>query len=556
MAVFKKTVVDSSGLLGIAADGLVAAKLACWNSREKLFRSWIYVPIGTLIILVACFGVDSLFKHFSVSFPASVACMLLLFAGLWICELVIGNHYTKYIVSVVDVPAGWSLRWISTCFTPTFVTLPLSPSISGAEVGKMIAVFIIGFMVTFVLTAYMTRGLQLVSGSHKKAQAARAEELGPQEDEIPMSQTPPPLETPSQSTDVSAHTSSIALTDIAAPGRSYEPAHIHTVSEHASVSPSPERPGSPVSQTPLPPQTPPAPPRARLWAAVIQAHMDTIIYMTFLIFIGIPVYYANGYAMPLHLTFTVLMYFVALSLPLKWKQVLHPVIVSALFTVLGIWIFGLIRGNGRSLDPILEQYTTGLKYLQLWEHSYTTGELPGAGDILGTVLDASIVSLALPMYQYRRELVEHFVAIIAPNVVLSIGSLYAYPSLCYAIGISAPRSLAFASRSLTLALAIPATENLGGDQKTVAAVAIMSGIVGALIGSKILTWLRIPEDDYVTRGVTLGANSSAVATALLLRTDPRAAALSSLSMSLFGTITVLFTSIPPIANAVKSLVGL
>lgn len=63
-------------------------------------------------------------------------------------------------------------------------------------------------------------------------------------------------------------------------------------------------------------------------------------------------------------------------------------------------------------------------------------------------------------------------------------------------------------------------------------------------------------DDYVTRGVTLGANSSAVATALLLRTDPRAAALSSLSMSLFGTITVLFTSIPPIANTVRSLVGL
>jgi putative effector of murein hydrolase len=63
-------------------------------------------------------------------------------------------------------------------------------------------------------------------------------------------------------------------------------------------------------------------------------------------------------------------------------------------------------------------------------------------------------------------------------------------------------------------------------------------------------------DDYVTRGVTLGANSSAIATAMLLRTDPRAAALSSLSMGLFGTITVLFTSIPPIANAIRSLVGL
>lgn len=63
-------------------------------------------------------------------------------------------------------------------------------------------------------------------------------------------------------------------------------------------------------------------------------------------------------------------------------------------------------------------------------------------------------------------------------------------------------------------------------------------------------------DDYVTRGVTLGANSSAIATALLLRTDPRAAALSSLSMSLFGATTVLFTSIPPIVSVVQSLVTL
>jgi putative effector of murein hydrolase len=63
-------------------------------------------------------------------------------------------------------------------------------------------------------------------------------------------------------------------------------------------------------------------------------------------------------------------------------------------------------------------------------------------------------------------------------------------------------------------------------------------------------------DDYVTRGVTLGGNSSAIATALLLVTDPRAAALSSLSMSLFGIITLALTSIPPIVNAVDSLVDL
>lgn len=71
-----------------------------------------------------------------------------------------------------------------------------------------------------------------------------------------------------------------------------------------------------------------------------------------------------------------------------------------------------------------------------------------------------------------------------------------------------------------------------------------------------MTWSLTLADDYVTRGVTLGGNSSAIATALLLLSDPRAAALSSLSMSLFGIITVVLTSVPPIVTAIRSLVGL
>lgn len=345
----------------------------------------------------------------------------------------------------------------------------------------------------FMVTAYMTRGLQLITGSHKKAQAARAEELGTPEDEIPVAFATPGLQTPLESTDVSARTSNVALQDLCLPEQSREPSHIQPVMDQTNTSPSPDGSPSPLA---LPHQTPPAPTRASLWAAIIQAHLDTATYFLLFLCVGLPIYYTISYAMPLQLTFTVLMYFAALSLPLKWKQVLHPVIVSSLLTVLGIWIFGLI--HRQYLSPVLEEYTTGRKYLQIWEHAgaTTSSALPGAGDILSTTLDASIVSLALPMFQYRRELTQHFTAIVLPNLVLSIASLYAYPSVCFAIGISATRSLAFASRSLTLALAIPATENLSGDKNTVAAVAIMSGIVGALIGGRVLTYLRIPEGKW------------------------------------------------------------
>lgn len=76
------------------------------------------------------------------------------------------------------------------------------------------------------------------------------------------------------------------------------------------------------------------------------------------------------------------------------------------------------------------------------------------------------------------------------------------------------------------------------------------------MGPAALRALRVPEDDYVTRGVTLGCNGSAIATALLLGSDPRAAALSSLSMGLFGTVVVGATSVPAVVGVVRGLVGL
>ncbi|KAK6213236.1 hypothetical protein QIS74_09238 [Colletotrichum tabaci] len=543
--------------LAAGIDVCQAIKLAAVQSAPKLLVSWLYVPFGIMAMLAACFGVSVLFDTLGVSFPASVACLILLFFGLLLCELVLGNHKTKAIVAVIDVPAGWSLRWINILFTPSFIMLPLSPPIGIVEVMKIIAVFIIGFIAMMALAAYLTRGLQLLLGSSKRALTERAEEMGNETDEIPLADTPPRGDSAPGSRSVSAAPSSLSLNTLAPPPLSRNASHNFLPAASSSFRrPEAEDEGGaktpPATGSPLPPQIPVPMPRAQVWAAWICGHLNWVIYAAVFVLVGLPVYYAAGYAMPLHLSLILLVYFAAMSVPARWRQYLHPVLVASLFSVLGIWALAAARGDG--LPDTLRSFRTGANYTYLWLHGANNRRLPGAGDIFGTVLDASIVSLALPMYQYRRELRQNFAAIVLPNVVMSVGCLFSYPRVCYAIGISAERSLAFASRSLTLALATPATENLGGDLNTVAAVAIMSGIVGVLFGQRMLAWLRIPEDDYITRGVTLGANSSAIATALLLRTDPRAAALSSLSMSLFGTITVLFTSIPPIADVIKSLV--
>ncbi|TVY80701.1 Plastidal glycolate/glycerate translocator 1-like chloroplastic protein [Lachnellula suecica] len=552
---------ENRGLKGILFDGIEALKLVARLSWKRNVTAWLYVPVGVLVILLACFGFDSLIGLSSVSFPASVALLVVLFFGLMICDWILGDRKTRALVNVIDIPAGWALRYINIFFTPSFVLLPLSPPIGGAEVGKIIAVFLIGFVVMVAVTAWLVRGLQLLMGSSKRAITERAEEMGNESDAIPLANAVSSRH--ESEVNLPSGTTNPALTggtftppglvedmanDLIAPQRTQDPSLIRGTGgppDHdASLN---TARNSPPLQAPLPLTRP------QRWAAFINLNFDRITYTIIFLFVGLPIYYTTGYAMPAQLAFNVLAYFAALALPPRWKQFLHPVLVSSAITILGVWILGLIRGE--NLTQILTSYKTGTTYLDLW-HGETSLPLPGAGDIFGSVLDASIVALALPMFSYRQELKRHFFAIVIPNVTISVGSLFGYPALCYAIGISSTRSLAFAGRSLTLALATPATKNLGGDVNTNAALAIMSGILGVLIGPRILEWLRIPEDDYVTRGVTLGGNSSAIATALLLVSDPRAAALSSLSMTLFGIITLALTSVPPIVQAIKSLVDL
>ncbi|KAE8447967.1 hypothetical protein EG329_010039 [Mollisiaceae sp. DMI_Dod_QoI] len=540
----------------ILSDGLEALHLVFRLTWYRTLTQWLYVPVGLVIILLACFGVDSLIGLSSVSFPASVACLILLFIGLIIIDLIIGDRKARILVSVIDVPAGFALRYLNIFFTPSFVLLPLSSPISGLEVAKIIAVFLIGFVVVMAATAYFVRGLQIVLGSSKRAMTERAEELGNESDAIPLTDSRNASTRQNSEANFTPTTGSSTpqesddpLAGLAAPQRAQNPSLIR------GTGGPPENDASyrAISRLTQVLQTPPPLTRAQRWAAFINLNFDRLTYLILFLFIGLPIYYITGYAMPAQLTFNVLAYFAALALPARWRQFLHPVLVSSAITVLAVYALGAIRAD--SLDTSLDKYRTGTTYLSLWE-SKPNLPLPGAGDVLVSVLDAGIVALALPMFAYRQELRRHFFAIVIPNVTISIGSLFGYPAICYAIGISAERSLAFAGRSLTLALATPAVKNLGGDANTVSALAIMSGILGALVGVQMLDYMRIPEDDYVTRGVTLGGSSSAIATAVLLQSDPRAAALSSLSMSLFGIITLALTSVPVIVKAIDSLVGM
>lgn len=539
-------------------DVLITTELVSARTWHRVVRAWLVMPIAVAAIMAVCFGVDRLIHIGTVPFPASVACLILLFLALILCSFILGDRATKTMVGYLDIPCGWSLRFLNIFLCPGFVTLPLSPPISGTEVAKIIGVALVGWAVVFALSAYSVRGIVLLIGNSKKAEVARAEELGKHQDDIPLSRVSTPPDSRRTSCDDYGESTldeppSTSILLLVQPPRAQNPDYV----TGTGGPPIPESTG--LSSETISPlsilrhdarlQT-----RAEKWAALIISQLDLLTYAALMVFIGIPVYYGLGYAMPLQLCISIITYEVATMLPLRWKTYLHPILVSSASTVLAIWIFALTRGD--SLSDGLHAYSTGVKYTKLWSGAAIAGTLPGAGDILSSIIDVSIIALALPMFQYRHELQKNFLAIIIPNTIWPLASLFGYPAFCYAIGIAPTSSLAFGARTLTLALGQIVVANVGGNVNVGTPLAIFSGIFGVLIGNQILKLLRIPDDDYITRGITFGANSSSLATAMLLGTDPRAAAFSSLSMGFVGTVAVAATSVPPIVQAVRRIVGL
>lgn len=141
--------------------------------------------------------------------------------------------------------------------------------------------------------------------------------------------------------------------------------------------------------------------RTEAWALFLAANFDLYMFLVFLA-IGYVVYLTTSYAMPYQLSLNIVSYFIALFPSQQIRRFIHPIFTCAALTIFGIWIIGLTAGQ--SLQAGLREYSTGSKYLSLFTHPPGSLPFPGAADILSSVLDASIVSLAIPMFNFRKEL--------------------------------------------------------------------------------------------------------------------------------------------------------
>lgn len=192
--------------------------------------------------------------------------------------------------------------------------------------------------------------------------------------------------------------------------------------------------------------------------------------------------------------------------------IFNPLLISIIFVIGVLLIFHVNY----------DSYNNGAKYL-----SY--------------LLTPATICLAIPLYEQMDLLKNNLKAIltgILSGVFTSLGSILIFSVLFH---FSHAEYVTLLPKSITTAIGMGVSEELGGIVTITVTVIIVTGVIGNIIAEKVCKIFRIT--DPVAKGVAIGSAAHAIGTAKAMEMGDIEGAMSSLAIAVAGLITVIGASV-------------
>lgn len=162
-------------------------------------------------------------------------------------------------------------------------------------------------------------------------------------------------------------------------------------------------------------------------------------------------------------------------------------------------------------------------------------------NILTWLLTPATVCLAVPLYEKIGLLKDNWKAIFAGITTGVLTSLVCIFLMAVLFGFTHEEYVTFLPKSITTAIGIGVSEEMGGYTELTAAIIIITGVVGNVIAPFICKVGKITEP--IAKGIAIGTSAHAVGTARALEMGETEGAMSSLSIGVAGILTVIGASI-------------
>ena len=212
-------------------------------------------------------------------------------------------------------------------------------------------------------------------------------------------------------------------------------------------------------------------------------------------------------------TLSLIAYMIGIFLKKKFKLgIFNPLLISIVITVCVLLVC--------KIDYSL--YNEGAKYL-----SY--------------LLTPATVCLAIPLYEQRELLKQNFMAVLFGLLAGTITSLTTIFVLSKIFGLSHKEYVTLLPKSITTAIGMSVSEELGGYLTITVAVIVITGVLGNMFGEIICKIFRIKEP--ISKGLAFGASSHAIGTAKATELGEVEGAMSGLAIAVSGILTVVFAAV-------------
>lgn len=190
-------------------------------------------------------------------------------------------------------------------------------------------------------------------------------------------------------------------------------------------------------------------------------------------------------------------------------------------------------------NPLLISIITVILILAVFQVDYEQYE--AGASLLGYLLTPATVCLAIPLYEQIELLKSNARAIIAGLVSGVLTSLISIFLMALLFGFSHEEYVTLLPKSITTAIGMGVSEELGGIVTITVAVIIVTGILGNVIGEHVCRLFRVEEP--IAKGIALGSASHAIGTAKAMEMGEIEGAMSSLSIAVAGLLTVVGASV-------------
>jgi len=191
------------------------------------------------------------------------------------------------------------------------------------------------------------------------------------------------------------------------------------------------------------------------------------------------------------------------------------------------------------LNPLLIATICVMAVLMLLKVDYT--DYNEGAKYISYLLTPATVCLAVPLYQQLELLRKNLKAVASGITAGVLASLLSVFLLAKLFSLTHEQYVTLLPKSITTAIGMGVSEELGGILTITVAVIIVTGILGNVIAEFVCKIFRIEEP--IAKGLALGTASHAIGTAKAMELGEVEGAMSSLAIAVAGLMTVVGASI-------------